>query len=365
MRTKPRLKRRTAARSLALTATLRCMMKTLTLAKNRRWNWLFLLQYCPPPLPSLIPLRPGLMRCPIFTVWRSGALAMAVSPGLLVPAAAGASHTAAERLSQSEAYRRRRQEWEIQRNAAQSEVNQIDAQLASLAVRREGAVLQKTYLETQQSQTQAQMTFLQNKFTSKALYNWLRGKLAAIYYQYYDLAVSRCLMAQEAYKWALGTGSSFIIRPGAWQGTYAGLMAGETLMLNLAQMEQRYLEKDQREKELTRTVSLSEVYAALSVSAFTLADEVTALVTAGKGSVGKDDNGLTVNDKQLQATLKLSDLNIGDDYPASLGNTRRIKQISVTLPALVGPYQDVRAVLSYGGSVKLPRAVRLPRYHPV
>ncbi|CAH2926326.1 MAG: Unknown, probable insecticidal toxin [uncultured Paraburkholderia sp.] len=132
-------------------------------------------------------------------------------------------------------------------------------------------------------------------------------------------------------------------------------MAGETLMLNLAQMEQRYLEKDQRQKEVTRTVSLSEVYAALSDSAFTLADEVTALVTTGKGSAGKADNGLTVSDKQLQATLKLSDLNIGDDYPVSLGNTRRIKQISVTLPALVGPYQDVRAVLSYGGSVKLPR----------
>uniref|UniRef100_UPI00300E1871 Tc toxin subunit A-related protein n=1 Tax=Serratia proteamaculans TaxID=28151 RepID=UPI00300E1871 len=54
-------------------------------------------------------------------------------------------------------------------------------------------------------------------------------------------------------------------------------------------------------------------------------------------------------------TLNLADLNIAGDYPASLGNTRRIKQISVTLPALVGPYQDIRAVLSYGGSVVMPR----------
>ncbi|MBD8170345.1 hypothetical protein IFU27_24010, partial [Erwinia persicina] len=136
---------------------------------------------------------------------------------------------------------------------------------------------------------------------------------------------------------------------------YAGLMAGETLMLNLAQMEQAYLQKDQREKEVTRTVCLSEVYAALSSGDFVLADEVVALVTAGRGSAGTDDNGLTVANKQLQATLKLFDLNIGDDYPASLGSTRRIKQISVTLPALAGPYQDVRAVLSYGGSVVVPR----------
>lgn len=270
---------------------------------------------------------------------------------------AAACHTAAERLSQSEFYRRRRQEWEIQRNNAQSEVNQINAQLASLAVRREGAMLQKTYLETQQGQMQAQMTFLQNKFTSKALYNWLRGKLAAIYYQFYDLTVSRCLMAEAAYSWEIkgSQDTGTFIRPGAWQGTYAGLMAGETLMLNLVQMENSYLEKDQRHKEVTRTVCLSDVYAAMSSTPFALADQVTALVTAGKGSAGTEDNGVKIADQQLQATLKLSDLKIADDYPSSLGKTRRIKQISVTLPALVGPYQDVQAMLSYGGSVVLPR----------
>lgn len=278
---------------------------------------------------------------------RYGGIPRAIGHGIEI--AAGASRTAAERLSQSEIYRRRRQEWEVQRNAAQSEVDQINAQLAALAVRRKGAVLQKTYLETQHSQTQAQMAFLKNKFTSKALYNWLRGKLSAIYYQFYDLTVSRCLMTQEAYKWSLGTESASFIRPGAWQGTYGGLMAGETLMLSLAQMEQSWLQKDQREKEVVRTVCLSEVYAGLSSDAFTLADQVVTLVAAGRGSVGSAGNGLSVtNDKQLQATLTLSGLKIGDDYPSSLGKNRRIKQISVTLPALVGPYQDVRAVLSYG-----------------
>lgn len=285
---------------------------------------------------------------------RYGAISRAI--GIGIETSASAVRVAADNLSQSEMYRRRRQEWEIQRNNAESEVNQIDAQLNTLALRREGAVLQKTYLETQQSQTQAQLAFLQNKFTSKALYNWLRGKLASIYYQFYDLTVSRCLMAQEAYKWALGAESASFIRPGAWQGTYAGLMAGETLMLNLAQLEQSYLQKDAREKEVTRTVCLSEVYAGHTENdAFSLADKLTELVNTGQGIAGTDSNGLKLQDGQLQATLKLSGLNIGDDYPSSLGETRRIKQISVSLPALVGPYQDVRAVLSYGGSVVMPQ----------
>ncbi|HEK1719043.1 TPA: insecticidal toxin complex protein A [Proteus mirabilis] len=275
-----------------------------------------------------------------------GSIPRAIGYGIEI--VAGATRAASENISQLETYRRRRQDWEIQRNATQSEIDQINAQLAALDTRREGAQLQKVYLKTQQSQTQAQMIFLQNKFTNTALYNWLRGKLSAIYYQFYDLTVSRCLMAQEAYKWASGIESASFIRPGAWQGTYAGLMAGETLMLNLTQMDQSWLQKDQREKEVVRTVCLSEVYASLSTTPFTLADEIVTLVTAGKGSVGPVGNGLSVtDDKQLQASLTLSGLKISNDYPSSLGKNRRIKQISVTLPALVGPYQDVRAVLSY------------------
>lgn len=282
-----------------------------------------------------------------------GSIARAIGTGIEIGAAA--SRAAAERISLSEAYRRRRQEWEIQRDNAQAEVKQIDAQLASMAVRYEAASLQRTYMETQQAQVQAQMTFLLSKFTCKALYNWLRGKLAAIYSQFYDLTVSRCLMAQEAYKWGLGKTSANFIRPGAWQGTYAGLMAGETLMLNLSQMEQSWLQTDKRAKEVMRTVCLSEIYAGLAGDdAFILSDQVSALIGAGKGSVGTSDNGLNVEATLLSASIKLSDLAINSDYPASLGQTRRIKQVSATLPALVGPYQDVRAVLSYGGSALLP-----------
>lgn len=287
---------------------------------------------------------------------RYGALLNAGAIGMQI--GGDSTRIAADRISKSEGYRRRRQEWEIQRNNAQADVKQIGAQLAALAVRREGAVLQKAYLETQQSQTQAQMAFLQNKFTSKALYNWLRGKLAAIYYQFCDLTVSRCLMAQKAWQWDCNDEATSFVRPGVWQGTCAGLLAGETLMLNLAQMEKAYLELDQRALEVTRTVCLSEVYAGLSAGAFILADEITELVNAGKGSVGTAENGLSVADKQLQATLKLSELAIKDDYPDNLGTTRRIRQVSVTLPALVGPYQDVRAVLSYGGSVVMPRGCK-------
>ncbi|CEF31083.1 Tc toxin subunit A-related protein [Xenorhabdus nematophila] len=118
---------------------------------------------------------------------------------------------------------------------AESELKQIEAQLNSLTIRREAAVLQKGSLKTQQEQTQAQLAFLQRKFSNQALYNWLRGRLAAIYFQFYDLVTTRCLMAEMAYRWETNDESARFIKSGAWQGTYAGLMAGESLMLNLAQ----------------------------------------------------------------------------------------------------------------------------------
>ncbi len=263
----------------------------------------------------------------------------------------------ADKVSQSEIWRRRRQEWKIQRNNADAELKQIDAQLQSLVVRREAAVLQKTSLKTQQEQTHAQLTFLQHKFSNQALYNWLRGRLSAIYFQFYDLAVARCLMAEMAYRWETNDAAARFIKPGAWQGTHAGLLAGETLMLNLAQMEDSHLKQEQRVLEVERTVSLAEVYNGLpkEKGQFSLTEKIAELVKNKSGTAGSGSNALKLSTENakasLQASISLADLQIHSDYPESsgVGNVRRIKQISVTLPALLGPYQDVQAILSYGG----------------
>nr|MBG3151099.1 hypothetical protein [Proteus mirabilis] len=282
---------------------------------------------------------------------RLGAIFNATSIGLQL--SGSATRISADRLSQSEAYRRRRQEWGSLRDSAQSELNQFDAQLAALAVRQQAMSLQLDSVKLQQQQTQEHLTFLQNKFTNKALYNWLRGKLMAIYKPFYDLTVSRCRMAEWAYQYDLGETQTFI-RPGAWQGNYSGLMAGESLMHNLTQMENSYLEKDKRALEITKIVSLSDVYQGLGSNKFGF-EQVAEVINKSKTQLGTAENGITLKNGQLQASIKLSDLAIDKDYPADLGQLRRVKQISVTLPALTGAYQNIRAVLSYGGSAVKPR----------
>lgn len=284
---------------------------------------------------------------------RWGGIPKAIGSGIAL--AASATKITADNISQSEAWRRRRQEWEIQKNNAESEVKQIDAQLEALAVRRTATEMQREHLEIQQAQTQAQLEFLQRKFSNKALYSWLHGRLASIYYRFYDLTATRCMMAEAAFAWQTGETTRYI-KPGAWQSSNAGLMAGESLLLNLTEMEQAWLKWNHRTLKVTRTVSLAEVYSADKVD---LAAKITELLKgSGSGSTPAQTGLSMTTDKQLHAAFNLKALNIADDYPAGLGKTRRIKQISVTLPALTGPYQDVRAVLSYGGDVKLPDGCR-------
>ncbi|WP_324284975.1 neuraminidase-like domain-containing protein [Enterobacter ludwigii] len=273
---------------------------------------------------------------------------IANAAGIGITIAADALAIAGSRMSQEEQFRRRRQEWEIQRNNAEHEMKQIEAQIATLEIRRESASLQKAYLETQQKQSLEQLTFLQGKFTSTALYSWLRGRLSTIYFQFYDLTVARCMMAERVYNWETEDTRTFI--RGGWQGAWAGLTCGEGLMLNLAQMEQAWMIWHRRTMEVTRTVSLADFFNSevLGEDKFNLHDAVVTLLQEERGA-GTVTNGVGLEGESIVVRAALDDLKIDQDYPESFGAVRRIKQISVSLPALLGPYQDVRAVLNLTG----------------
>ncbi|MFD0706281.1 hypothetical protein C6H64_22750 [Photorhabdus luminescens] len=94
-----------------------------------------------------------------------------------------------------------------------------------------------------------------------------------------------------------------------------------------------------------RTISLAQVHQSLGEKkGFTLANQIEALLKNNQdASIGNDGNQLKLTENTLSATLMFKDLNFKDDYPTNmqLGDVRRIKQISVSLPALLGPYQDV------------------------
>jgi len=120
------------------------------------------------------------------------------------------------------------------------------------------------------------------------------------------------------------------------------LTAGEALHLQLLRMDAAHLRRNVRRLELTRTISLSQL--------MDRRHELDKELPDGEQTL-KD-----IRDKG-EVTFDLPHWWFDSDYPGHF--LRQIKTISVSLPMLVGPYQDVRAVLTQVSSKTVLKADKL------
>ena len=245
-------------------------------------------------------------------------IATAIAKGVAV-----ASHGAAEALDRTEQYRRRHQEWIHAEEQAQREIEQIDAQLAVHDEQAKVTAEQLRHTELMVDQAATTFQFLSKRFTNAQLYQWLNGQFATFYYQAYDTTLSLCLAAEACWQYEIADLKTRFIQPGAWKDSYRGLTAGESLKLNLMKMEAAYLQRNARQLEITKTVSVRRL----------LETEAKPWATVA-ADLGKN-SGLEIKLEQ-----GLFDADYPDQY------LRRIKRVSVTLPAVLGPYEDLAAVLT-------------------
>ncbi|WP_077175605.1 Tc toxin subunit A-related protein [Yersinia proxima] len=247
----------------------------------------------------------------------------------------------------SAGYHRRREEWQLARSSATYEVAQLDATIAGLQEKLAMAQKQLALSQTEQAQALALYEFQSHQFTSLALYNWMVGRLSALYYQLYDATVPVCVMAQKALQKELGTelAKGYFTLPG-WNDLYQGLLAGETLMAELQKLDNLWLEHHTRGLEATKTFPLSaplaETETFTSQIQLALNQPGTVQKYSGVGLLLDATTGI------FTATLDLATVGLDDSYNIKTGK-RTIKSLSVTLPALIGPYQDIEATLSLNG----------------
>lgn len=262
----------------------------------------------------------------VIAVASTGGWRLEGVPGIAAAVAQGAAtafHGAAEALDRTEQYRRRHQEWMHAEEQAQREIEQIDAQLAVHDAQALVTAEQLRQAEMLVDQAAITYQFLSKRFTNAQLYQWLNGQFATFYYQAYDTTLSLCLAAEACWQYEIADRKTRFIQPGAWKDSYRGLTAGESLKLNLMKMEAAYLQRNARQLEITKTVSVRRL---LEEGGKSWADAIRDL---GQNS------GLEI---KLEQSL------FDRDY---LGQyQRRIKRVSVTLPAVLGPYEDVAAVLT-------------------
>lgn len=230
-----------------------------------------------------------------------------------------ASNMAAGLSGTIASYQRRSQEWELQKNLAQDDIQQIQAQMISVQSDLKVAEQETILLATQMQQQQSTDEFLKNKFTNEELYQWLIGKLSTLYFQAYQLAYNLAVMAEQSWQFERGEDTVFI-QGAYWDNLYQGLSAGEGLLLDLHRMEASYLKQNRRYLEIEKTISLAQM------------------------------NSQTLNDLKMTGecefsfTQELFDL----DYPGHY--RRQIKSVSITFPVLLGPYQNIHATLTQTGN---------------
>ncbi|WP_448645349.1 Tc toxin subunit A-related protein [Pseudomonas mediterranea] len=261
--------------------------------------------------------------------WEGPALAASAA----AHSAAIISRTVAAQLDRQAIFDRRRDEWHHAYDQSRLELAQIDAQLAHFTEQEAATRLQLRLAEATLGQAKANYDFLGKRFTRTQLYQWLNSQLAMVYRQAYDATLSLCLAAEACWRYETADFNSRFIQPGAWHTTYRGLGAGELLKLNLLNMHAGYLQRHERELEIHKTVSLRQLKRQTATS-----------------HLNKEWPEMRDDLKKGGCEFELTHQLFEDDYKNQQHYLRRIKTISVTLPAVVGPYENIRATLTQTAS---------------
>ena len=168
---------------------------------------------------------------------------------------------------------------------------------------------------TQLENAKSTDAFMRSKYTNQELYQWQVGQISGVYFQSYRLAYDLAKRAERCFRFELGLQDSSYIQFGYWDSLKKGLLSGEKLQYDLRRLETAYLEKNRREYELTKHVSLL------------LLDPVALIKLRETG----------------RCFTNLPEEIFDLDFPGHY--FRRIKSVSITLPCVVGPYTTISCTL--------------------
>jgi peptidoglycan hydrolase-like protein with peptidoglycan-binding domain len=218
-------------------------------------------------------------------------------------------------------YERRQEDWQFQRDQAVLQIDGLDKQRLAAQIREALARLELRNHEEQVRQSQEIADFVTRKFSGQALYEWMGGQLMALYSQTFRLALDLARRAERAYRFELYGANTFpsddpaYIAGDEWAPGRKGLLAGEQVLLELRRLEVAWMDRRVREYEISRTFSLAEV---------------APLVLLELRRTGSCE-------------VFLAEALFDRDYPGHY--FRRIKSVSITVPADEGPPRGVQCTL--------------------
>jgi hypothetical protein len=210
----------------------------------------------------------------------------------------------------------REQDHAFQCRSAALDIAQLDRQIIAAEIRLVSAELEDTNSHTAAEQSAAVEALLAGKYTDQELYAHLERETAALFFRAYQLAHDLAKQAERCHRFELGVQDSAIIQFGYWDSLRKGLLSGERLGLAQRQLERAHMERDRREHEITRHVSLLELDP----------EQLVALRTTGSCEFSLPESLFDV------------------DFPGHY--FRRVVSVSVSCPCVVGPYTSVNGTLT-------------------
>jgi hypothetical protein len=222
-------------------------------------------------------------------------------------------------VSKTAGQERRADEWMFQYNLAAHELRQIGRQILTSLIAEQVAYHEYKSAQQQIASAQEVDQFLHDKFTNEELHLWMQGEISRLYYEYYRFAFDTARKAERTMKQEVmrpELDAQGFIKFNYWDGGRKGLLSGEALNLDVKRMEMAYYDSNKRELELTRHVSLRRL------------DPLALLTLKATGTC------------QVTIPEWLYDLDCPGHY------MRRIKNVALSIPSVVGPYTSVNCALS-------------------
>lgn len=216
-------------------------------------------------------------------------------------------------------YQRRQENWDLQKRQAERDIERVDNQIEAARLRVAIARRELKVHETRIGNAEDVRDLMEEKFSNRELYRWMVGQISSVYFQAYELALEVARAAERTYQYEMAVDDTFITS-GYWDNLHQGLLAGDKLRDDLKRMEAAYFRKNRREYELTKHISLR----LLDPIALTRLKETGACI--------------------IQLPEAIFDM----DFPGHY--MRRIKSVSLTIPAVTGPYTGVNCTLTLLGS---------------
>lgn len=212
-------------------------------------------------------------------------------------------------------YERRYDEWKMQERVTVRQLDAVDQQIKVAEIQKQIAEADLKTHEIQIENEKKMGDFMKSKFTNKELYDWMVGQIGSVYYKSYQMAHDLAKKAEMCYRFELGNDDSYISY-GYWDNMKKGLQCADSLIHDIKNMETNYVNKNKREYEITKHISLARL-------------DPFALIRLRETGVCDFD-----------IPEAIFDMDFAGQY------FRRLKAVRISIPCIAGPYTSVNAKMS-------------------